>query len=154
MFACECFLCTRNLFVKNNKQAWNCLDNLISLYYSKPFLSTVNKCIITITVIINVKSFLERHFFRISINSFLKKTFFYEKKLFCVQPLWCTAKLDKFYVIYLVLRRNSLQWLLPNIAYAIWKTILKTLNYVQCLNIAFLEKAWFMAPMEKTLWHQ
>ena len=30
-----CFLCTRNLFVKKKKkkQAWNCLDNLILLYY-------------------------------------------------------------------------------------------------------------------------
>ena len=36
MFACECFLCSRNLLVKKKKkkkQAWNCLDNLISLYY-------------------------------------------------------------------------------------------------------------------------
>ena len=35
-FAFECFLCARNLFVKiktKKKQAWNCLDNLISLYY-------------------------------------------------------------------------------------------------------------------------
>ena len=33
MFACECF-CAGETFRKNNyKQAWNCLDNLISLYY-------------------------------------------------------------------------------------------------------------------------
>ena len=29
------------------------------------------------------------------------------------------------------------------------KTILGKLNYVQCLNIFPIEKAWFMAPMEK-----
>ena len=28
------FLCAQNLFVKKNKQAWNCLDNLILIYYS------------------------------------------------------------------------------------------------------------------------
>ena len=34
IFDCECFFCARNLFVKKiNKQAWNCLDNIISLYY-------------------------------------------------------------------------------------------------------------------------
>ena len=34
-FAFWCFLCARNLFVKKeiNKQAWNCLDNLILLYF-------------------------------------------------------------------------------------------------------------------------
>ena len=34
MFACNVLLYARNLFVnkKINKQAWNCLDNLISLY--------------------------------------------------------------------------------------------------------------------------
>ena len=31
-FALWCFLCARNLFVKN-KQVWNCPDNLIILYY-------------------------------------------------------------------------------------------------------------------------
>ena len=39
---------------------------------------------------------------------------------------------------------SSKQWLLPNIAHAIWKTILSNLNYVQCLNIA---------PKKKALWH-
>ena len=39
--------------------------------------------------------------------------------------------------------------MLPNIAYATWKTILKHLNYVQCLNIAPIEKAWFITPTEK-----
>ena len=39
-------------------------------------------------------------------------------------------------------------WLLQNIAYAQYSIILRNLNYVQCLNIAPMEKAWFMAPME------
>ena len=39
----------------------------------------------------------------------------------------------------------------PNIAFAIWKTRLSTLHYVQCLNLAPMEKAWFMAPMDKKL---
>ena len=42
----------------------------------------------------------------------------------------------------------------PNIAFAIWKTRLSTLHYVQYLNIAPIEKAWFMAKMDKELWPQ
>ena len=38
--------------------------------------------------------------------------------------------------------------MLPNIAYAIRKKMLKNLSYVQCLNIAPMGKAWFVAPME------
>ena len=47
---------------------------LADFNYVKLFLSTVNKCIITITIIIiiNVKSFLERHFYKILINSLRK----------------------------------------------------------------------------------
>ena len=41
-----------------------------------------------------------------------------------------------------------------NIAYEVWKTILRDLNYVKCLNIAPMKKVWFMVPMEKTLWPQ
>ena len=33
-------------------------------------------------------------------------------------------------------------------AYAIWKTIPRNLNYVQCLNITPMEKVWFMVPKE------
>ena len=44
--------------------------------------------------------------------------------------------------------------MLPNIAYAMRKTILRNLNYAQCLNIALMKKAWFIAPMEKALWCQ
>ena len=32
-FAFWCILCARNHFVKKNKQAWNCPDNVILLYY-------------------------------------------------------------------------------------------------------------------------
>ena len=47
--------------------------------------------------------------------------------------------------------------------YKIWKTILKRLNYVQCLNIAPMEKAlwpqrnitlWVIAPMEKAWFYK
>ena len=31
------------------------------------------------------------------------------KKMFCIQPLWYIAKLDKFYTIYLVLTKNGLE---------------------------------------------
>ena len=62
-----------------------------------------------ITIIINVKSFLERHFCGSSIHSFLKQTYFHEKKLYCIQSLRCTAKLDKFYAIYLVLTKEMAQ---------------------------------------------
>ena len=67
------------------------------------FISTVNKCAITIMIIImiDVKSFLERHFRGISkINLLLWK------KLYCIQPLSCAAKLDKHYGIYLVLTKE------------------------------------------------
>ena len=45
--------------------------------------------------------------------------------------------------------RDTFQWLLPNMAFAIWKARLRNLHYVQCLNIAPTEKAWFMAPNGK-----
>ena len=45
---------------------------LTDFNYMKLFLAKVNRCIITIMIIINVKSFLERHFCRILINSFRK----------------------------------------------------------------------------------
>ena len=52
-----------------------------SFYLYDTFLSTANKYAITImAIIINVKTFLERHFCGISINSFRKKTTFFLKK--------------------------------------------------------------------------
>ena len=55
--------------------------------------------------------------------------------------------------------RNTFQWLLPDTAYAIWKTILRNLNYFQCLNIALSKRhsLWPQlnkASMEKALWLQ
>ena len=44
--------------------------------------------------------------------------------------------------------------MLPNIVFAIWKISLRNLHYLQCLNIAPVEKALFMALMEKELWPQ
>ena len=44
--------------------------------------------------------------------------------------------------------------MLPNIAFAICKIRLRDLHYFQCLNIAPMEKAWFMALIEKELWPQ
>ena len=38
--------------------------------------------------------------------------------------------------------------MLPNIPYAIWKATVGHLQYVQCLNIASIEKTWFMDPVE------
>ena len=40
--------------------------------------------------------------------------------------------------------------MLPNTAYAIQKTILRNLYYVHCSNLAPMEKAWFIAPMESS----
>ena len=51
---------------------WLILISFFCLNHVKLFLLTVNKCKITIAIIISVKSFLERHFFRISINCFWK----------------------------------------------------------------------------------
>ena len=42
------------------------------------------------------------------------------------------------YSVCLVYRglKNTFQWLLPNLAYAIRKILLRNFNYVQCLNLA------------------
>ena len=51
--------------------------------------------------------------------------------------------------------KNPLEWLLPNIAYAIRTTILKNLNYVQCLNLAQIHR--FTANdyvMFKEIWNE
>ena len=42
----------------------------------------------------------------------------------------------------------------PNIVFAIWKTRLSTLHYVQFLHLAPMEKGWVMAPVDKELWPQ
>ena len=49
--------------------------------------------------------------------------------------------------------------MLSNVAYAIWKIILNSLKYVQCLNITPMEKTWLMVQMEyspngKGIWPQ
>ena len=36
--------------------------------------------------------------------------------------------------------------------YESWKTMLRNLNYFQCLNIAPLEKAWFRSQWNVPLW--
>ena len=67
------------------------------------FISTVNKCTITVMIIImtDVKSFLERHFSRISkIDILLWKIGVLQK------PFSCAAKLDNYYGIYLVLTKG------------------------------------------------
>ena len=38
--------------------------------------------------------------------------------------------------------------MLPSISYAIGEIILRNLNDIKCLNIAQIEKVWFMTPME------
>ena len=51
---------------------------------------------------IDVKSFLEIHFSRIwKINLLLR-----EKKLLCIRPLPWTAKLGKYYGVYLLLTKE------------------------------------------------
>ena len=45
----------------------------------------------------------------ISINSFRKQTYSYEKKLYCIQPLRYTAKPNTVYTIYLVLTKEVVQ---------------------------------------------
>ena len=60
-------------------------------------------------MIMNVKSFRKRHLCGISINIFKKNKLIFMKKLYCTQQLGCTAKLDKFYVIYLVLTKEMAQ---------------------------------------------
>ena len=42
--------------------------------------------------------------------------------------------------------RDTFQWVLPNIAFAIWKKRLRNLHYVQCLNIAPMKIAYALWP--------
>ena len=85
------------------------------------FLTTVNKCTITIMMImmIDVKSFLERHFSWIS-----KRYLVLLKKLYYIQPLSCTAKLDKYYEICLVLPKEIPQ------TWHLWQDLLKLTSKV------------------------
>ena len=84
------------------------------------FLSTVKTFTITkmIIIMIDVKNFLERHFSRsLKIN-------LHKEKLSCIQPLPCTAKLDKYYRIYLALNKEMPQkWYL-------WQDLLKSTSKV------------------------
>ena len=75
----------------------------LSILYETSFCSTVNKCTIAIMimVMINIKSFLEKLFLRTFEN---KSTF-----LLWIQPLWCTAKRNKFHAIYLVVTKEMVQ---------------------------------------------
>ena len=51
---------------------WLILTSFFCPNYVKLFVLTINKCTITMMIIktVNVKSFLERHFCGISVNSF------------------------------------------------------------------------------------
>ena len=71
--------------------------------YMKYFLTTVSKCAIAIMIIkiMNAKSFLERHF----VGFQFKYKLSLMKKLYCIQPLGCLAKLEKFNAIYLLLTK-------------------------------------------------
>ena len=51
---------------------------------------------------------------------FLKINLLLWKKLDCTQQLWCTAKLDKFYVIYLVLTKEMAQ------KWHLWQELIKS----------------------------
>ena len=104
------------------------------------FSSSVNKCTIMI-ITINVKSFLERYFCEISINSFRKQMYFYEKKnMFCIQPLWSTAKLERFYAIYLVLTKEMAQ------KWDLWHELLKSTSKIWRPSYAWM--TWYRQQAE------
>ena len=110
------------------------------------FISTVNKCTITIMIIImiDVKSFLERHF-----NGISKINLLLWKKLYCIQPLSCAAKLDKYYGIYLVLTKGiSQKWHL-------WQDLLKSSSkvWIEWLDAGNNLKASFIVIEDFNLWH-
>ena len=126
---CETFFCRLLMYNNNNDNNNNNKNN--------------NKKII----IINVKSFPERHFFvGIQLTVFENKHTFM-KKLFCIQPLWCNAKLDKFYTIYSalmpqiwhlwqeLLKPTSKMWKPEGINYI----VIEDLNLRQILEEALLE---------------
>ena len=53
--------------------------------------------------------------------------------LYCIQPLWCTAKLDKVYAIYLILTKEMAQeWYL-------WQEVLNT-----CQKFEDLAMIWWL----------
>ena len=56
------------------------------------------------------------------------------KKLYCTQQLGCTAKLDKFYVIYLVLTKEMAQkWhLCQELIKSKWKTWKPSYDWMTC----------------------
>ena len=55
------------------------------------------------------RKFLEETFLRDSNQHFLKINLLMWKKLYCIHQLWCTAKLDKLFVICLVLTKEMAQ---------------------------------------------
>ena len=60
-------------------------------------------------ILVNVKSFLKRHFWEEFNKQFLKINLLLQKKLYCIQQVQCTAKLDRFYAIYLVSTKEIAQ---------------------------------------------
>ena len=81
--------------IYNFTQIYDFSSFLADLSYVKPFLSTVNKCTIAImTIIINVKGFLERHFCSISMNNFWKWIYLCDKKavLHATTLMHCDAR--------------------------------------------------------------
>ena len=99
---------------------------LISFFlnYVKPYVNTewCARCAIAVMTIImnNIKCFLKRHFWGDFNKLFLKINLLLWKKPYCIQQLRCTAKLDKFYEIYLVLTKEMAQ------KWHLWQELLKS----------------------------
>ena len=82
--------------------SWLILISLFAQIMWNIFLSTVNKrtiAIMIIIIMINIlKVFWKNIFVGFQLKAFENKGTF----LFCMKQLWCTAKLDKFHLIYLL----------------------------------------------------
>ena len=70
------------------------------------------------------QKFPKETFFRDFNKHYLKINLLLWKKLYCIQQLWCTAKLYKFYVIYLVLTKEMAQ------KWHLWQELIKSTSKI------------------------
>ena len=81
----------------------------------------------------NVKSFMKRHFWGILVEHFLKINFYEKNCIYCIQQLWCTKKLDKFYAIYLGLTKEMAQ------KWHLWQELLSQPQKFKNLSLTWLD---------------
>ena len=94
------------------------------------------------SIILESNIFAERNVCKISISRFRKQEFFFAKHVYWIQPLRCTAKLCKAYVIYLVLNerfdtmmyKNASTYITVTYVYEIYTAHFFSEGYLSVLN--------------------